>query len=433
MMILANLPPIALGTSLVLACLAAQLAHGSDGADDTTVTATTVLPATPARAQSRPGYGFELTYRWNARPMAGDYGVFVHVENEDGDIVLRDNHAPPQPTSEWSGVVEYTRLIHLPAWTPDGRRTRPGLPEGAYTIHVGLHEGGDWQPLAAADGVTASEPRRYQIAELIIDKDAPLPDPGPETLDLTGYRLTFEETFDTLPDISAWGPIEPGGAQWIAHTPYRGDFGDARFADPTDTFPFTVEDSTLRIEARQNDAGQWEAGLLSSVDTEGNGFAQQYGYFEMRAKFPEGPGTWPAFWLLALPRVTEAEDTSIINVEIDVVEQYGHWPNKLTTAIHRWDRGTGRHQHLGDNLLVHGMTEDFHTYGVKVTQQQITFYFDGVEIRREPTPDEAHVPMFMMVNFALGPGWPLDKTPNPSYMYVDYVRAYAKDEPDATQ
>jgi len=32
----------------------------------------------------------------------------------------------------------------------------------------------------------------------------------------------------------------------------------------------------------------------------------------------------------------------------------------------------------------------------------------------------------LLVNLALGSGWPIDKTPNPSYMYVDYVRAYAK-------
>jgi len=29
------------------------------------------------------------------------------------------------------------------------------------------------------------------------------------------------------------------------------------------------------------------------------------------------------------------------------------------------------------------------------------------------------------VDLALGGGWPIDGTPNPSYMYVDYVRAYS--------
>ncbi len=64
-------------------------------------------------------------------------------------------------------------------------------------------------------------------------------------LDLSGYTLTFEDDFKTL-DVSAWGP----GTRWIAHTPWNGDFGDAAFADPTPDFPFTIQEGSLRIEAR---------------------------------------------------------------------------------------------------------------------------------------------------------------------------------------
>jgi hypothetical protein len=34
----------------------------------------------------------------------------------------------------------------------------------------------------------------------------------------------------------------------------------------------------------------------------------------------------------------------------------------------------------------------------------------------------------LLLNLALGPGWPIDKTPNPSVMEVDYVPVYAKVE-----
>ena len=34
--------------------------------------------------------------------------------------------------------------------------------------------------------------------------------------------------------------------------------------------------------------------------------------------------------------------------------------------------------------------------------------------------------LYLLVDLALGSGWPIDQTPNPSYLYVDYVRAYAK-------
>ena len=56
----------------------------------------------------------------------------------------------------------------------------------------------------------------------------------------------------------------------------------------------------------------------------------------------------------------------------------------------------------------------------------MVWYFDGVELWRQPTPPEAKVPMYVLVNLALGGGWPIDKTPDPSRMLVDYVRVYAK-------
>jgi beta-glucanase (GH16 family) len=146
----------------------------------------------------------------------------------------------------------------------------------------------------------------------------------------------------------------------------------------------------------------------------------------MRAKLPKGPGTWPAFWIHSLERVTHAADKSRTFIEIDILEQYGHWPSKHCTAIHQWRRDNQPSIHEGGKHLVSGMDEDFHTYGCMVTEEFITFYFDGVQLRRDKTPECGKVPLYVMVDLALGPGWPLDQTPDPSYMYVDYVRVYAK-------
>ena len=113
-------------------------------------------------------------------------------------------------------------------------------------------------------------------------------------IDFSKLQMTFREDFDDTLSVSPWGP----NTRWIAHTPWAGDFGDAAFADPRlGVFPFTLEGGILRIEARKNDKGKWESGLLASADSSGRGFSQQYGYFEMRAKLPKGPGVWPAFWL----------------------------------------------------------------------------------------------------------------------------------------
>jgi len=35
--------------------------------------------------------------------------------------------------------------------------------------------------------------------------------------------------------------------------------------------------------------------------------------------------------------------------------------------------------------------------------------------------------MYLLVNLALGGGWPIEGTPNPSDMQVKYIKAYAKE------
>ena len=293
------------------------------------------------------------------------------------------------------------------------------LAPGDYKIMTGLWnpQGGARLPLTAGAGVRDAGDHSYQVGVLKVAAAAPIPPLGKPTLDLTGYRVTFDEDFKTPLSVSPWGP----GTRWIAHTPYAGDFGDARFADPTKDFPFTISDGILKIEAKKI-GGRWHAGLLASVDRKGDGFAQQYGYFEMRAKFPRGPGTWPAFWLLGVAKV---KDKSQTGVEVDIVEQYGVHPNSLHTCLHLW-YADQRHTADPAHFIVDGMADDFHRYGALVTPEHIVFYFDGVELRRVKTPDEFKQPLYLLVNLALGGGWPTDKTPDPSALLVDYVRAYAK-------
>ncbi|MBN2314409.1 MAG: glycoside hydrolase family 16 protein [Sedimentisphaerales bacterium] len=406
--------------------LPADMSNGADS--DSRNTPTIILQSSPENPTGRPGCGFKITYRWRAAPLDKDYTVFVHFVDEDGKIVFQDDHQPLMPTSQWSGDVEYTRDVPLEQWRVENKRTvSVELPEGRYPIYAGLYDEKEGRKvLQAGPDVRQVEEGLYQIGVLTIDKQALIPGPGEKTLDLTDYHVTFNEEFDDL-SVSAWGPAGSEGMRWIAHTPWRGDFGDARFTDPKPGFPFTVKDGLLRIEVRKEN-GRWRSGLLSAVDPNGNGFKQQYGYFECRAKFPKGPGTWPAFWLMGLKSLKGLPGNTgpRINPEIDVVEHYGHWPWRYHYVLHQWGRGGVESKHEGKRFVVFGMEEDFHTYGVMIDEQNIVLYFDGVELHRETTPESVKTPLFPLVNLALGPGWPTDKTPNPSYMYVDYVKVWKK-------
>ena len=364
----------------------------------------------------RPGFATRLTYRWDAEPMGRDFTVFVHFVGPDGKMAFQNDHDPATPTSVWSGRVEYVNGILVPMDAADGD----------YRIMVGLYDhraadrGWDHQRLKTGEGVTAGpskgdEPTsEYQIGVLKVDSKAPLPKLPAPTLNLDGYQMTFDDEFDDL-SVSASGPR----TRWFTAT--KENFGDARFVEQKDGFPFTVEKGILRIEAAKKSGG-WQSGIIASVNPKGEGFSQKFGYFEMRAKFPRSKGMWPAFWLLGQPSLTDKKRT---NVEIDVVEHYGVLPNAVNSTLHLW-HADGKHWAKDDFIAAPGLTDDFHTYGVLVDEANVVWYFDGVEVQRQKTPEDAKVPLYMLVNLAMGGGWPIDEAVSPSYMYVDYVRAYAR-------
>jgi hypothetical protein len=92
------------------------------------------------------GSPVDLTYRFDVAPSAtisGDYRVFVHVNNADGQTLWSDDHDPPVPTSQWKPgqKIEYTRTRFVPVV--------PYL--GAATVQVGLYRDNSRLPLQGPD------------------------------------------------------------------------------------------------------------------------------------------------------------------------------------------------------------------------------------------------------------------------------------------
>ena len=249
----------------------------------------------------------------------------------------------------------------------------------------------------------------------------------PPTLDPESCELVpvFMEEFDTL----SVSPNRIGPARWTAHTPWWGDFGDAKFTDPGKDGPFFIDDGILTIKAWKDDEGRWRSGLLAAADRTGEGFGTQYGYFETRMKFPPGKGTWPAFWLMPLTPARAVDG----RVEIDVVEYYGHWTDRFSSVLHVHFNDQTQHRTQGTRTSVpdSSLVEQFNTYGVDISPSAIVLFLNGEEVWRQPTPSELRYPMYPIINLALGSGWPIDETPDPSLMYIDYVRVYARGDNDS--
>jgi beta-glucanase (GH16 family) len=240
-----------------------------------------------------------------------------------------------------------------------------------------------------------------------------------------GYRLVFDEDFSGPLSVSNWGTPP---AKWIAHTPYAGDFGSAWFTGPNDpgtTSPFSVKNGVLTITAYQdpNRNNHWRSGLLSSVDPHGNGFSVALGYFECRMKLASGAGVWPAFWLMSLNSVDKNRTTN--SAEIDILEEYGVNSTLAHQTVHVWKPKGGELHAIGHASKLEGMTSDFHDYGCLIAKDYIHFYFDGQQIWQTATSVEDLEPFYLMVDLGLGGGWPIDKTPNPSSLYVQEIRVYA--------
>ncbi len=401
---------------LVLMCGQSSI-MGRQAISESGDSGTTILPLEVQPAAAPAGAAFEMRYNWRAvKPTETPYKVFVHIIDDQKRMILQADHTPPVGTSTpaWRGTVTYERRLVIPAHIEDG----------SHRIIVGLYNGSGRASLTAGRGVSRFGEDSFHVGTLTVDSRAPWPpadtDKAP-SLDLSGFELTFREEFDGPLDVSAWGP----GTRWIAHTPWAGDFGDASFADPGKDHPFTVKDGILRIEARKNKDGKWASGLLASNDPRGNGFSQQYGYFEMRAKLPPGPGVWPAFWLCSSYNRKDRTAGRDGSVEIDILEYYGRTPCSYTATVHVWRPKPHRSEGRKITTRPYEVSTGFHNYGCMVGRQWITMYFDGVEVWKAKTPPEHNKPLMVLLNLALGPGWPIDKTPNPSIMEVDYVRVYA--------
>ncbi|GAC1326978.1 MAG: hypothetical protein NVSMB26_00070 [Beijerinckiaceae bacterium] len=116
------------------------------------------------------------------------------------------------------------------------------------------------------------------------------------------------------------------------------------------------------------------------------------------------------------------------------MEYHGQFPDVFETWVHVWPKAGASVLALHQGNVNHvpasatPLDQAFHTYGVLVEREWITFYLDANEIWRTAAPPQAEQPLFVLLNLALGSGYPIEHTPNPSFMYVDYVRVYSRNQ-----
>ncbi len=263
---------------------------------------------------------------------------------------------------------------------------------------------------------------------------APAPSEAPHAgdIDLTGYTLTFEDNFDRL-SLATRSP--KGSATWLHIPPYGAAANYS--ASKWDSNALSVSGGILSIKAYVDAAGTWRSGNISSMDETGQGFAQLYGYFEVRARMPaSGTGSWPAFWLMSSTSINNTAGKKFS--EIDIFEWYGKTFTDdraiISEVTHNWAagaaRGEGAEFYSPATPMPNGAKpwKGYHIYGCQIDPLHITWYIDGIQTNQIPTSNAADYmtgPYYMMLDYALGGGWPIDKVVKDSTFDIDWVRVYA--------
>jgi hypothetical protein len=105
------------------------------------------------------GSPVKITYRFQVAANAkfdGDYWVFVHVLNPQGELLWNDDHLPSKPTSHWrpGETIEYTRTVFVPNY--------PHV--GEAQVRIGLYSQADGKRLVLA--ATEASRREYVVGKL---------------------------------------------------------------------------------------------------------------------------------------------------------------------------------------------------------------------------------------------------------------------------
>jgi beta-glucanase (GH16 family) len=229
------------------------------------------------------------------------------------------------------------------------------------------------------------------------------------------WKLAFGDNFNgTTLNLRKWNTCywwsDAGGCT----NSYNNEL---QWYQPDDVF---LENGSLRLQAQARSVKSGYNYTSGMVTTEGK-FSFQYGYFEIRAKVPQGQGLWSAFWTLPTNR-------NLWPPEIDVMEVLGHQPERIYLSNHFRNNGEAdfaTQDYIGDDF-----SADFHRFGVLWESDRIIWVVDGVE-RFRVTDNIPNIPMYLLINLAVGGNWPgppNNTTVFPNYYDIDYIRVWQKTE-----
>lgn len=374
--------------------------------------------------------------------VKGSQDALLYATYREGDMEISRPMA--------NGVYDITLHFAEPDDVPGGTRVFDTIVEGSTVID-------DLDVMASRDGKVRSALAvtipgvRIDDEELNIEFKATAEEPilsavvvRVKTPPDSAWRLTHSDEFDYegAPRSSMWN-----ADLWPARV--VNDEDQAYTNNPRN---LRVEDGHLIIEAHKEalDNAQYTS---ARIHTSGK-VDFLYGRIEVRAKLPQGMGTWPAIWMLPsapFRYATKCEegdtwqgsadcDAWPNSGEIDIMEHVGYEMGHVHGTVHneayywaKWEQRKGR-------IIVDDVDQAFHVYAMEWTPERIdvflddTLYFTYVNENDGWRSWPYDHPFHLILNVAVGGMWGragggIDDTIFPQKMLVDYVRFFERSNP----
>jgi len=249
----------------------------------------------------------------------------------------------------------------------------------------------------------------------------------PQPLGIGGtWSLAFSDEFEgTSLDLTKWHPNWFGSDDTDISKPIHAL--EASCYDPTQVtvsrgYLYLTATSTNDPACVRRDGTQ--AGYASGVIMSNGRYNFTNGFIEARIFLPPGSGSpqnWAAFWINGQNWPQDGE--------IDIMETLGGGSATRWTYHYDADSGPGedeRSYFLGGNMIDES---GWHVFGAYWQTDQITFYYDGVNVGHVTSSDllgDASItnsPHYIIVNLGLNSKYPVNV---PSTMVIDYVRHWTR-------
>lgn len=253
------------------------------------------------------------------------------------------------------------------------------------------------------------------------------------------WKLAWSDEFDKpgLPDPAKWnyeeGFIRNNEAQYYTRERSenaRVEKGMLVIEARKEQFKNAAYDpgSTNRNARRSKEYAEYTS---ASLITRGKA-AWTYGRIEVKAKLPEGRGTWPAIWTLG----TERQAGWPACGEIDIMEFVGFEPGIIHANVHTKKYNHMKGNNKGSQITIADASTAFHVYALEWSPQKLDFFVDGKKYftyDNEGSGADAwpfDKDQYLILNLAIGGAWGGSKGIDPSIFpqryYIDYVRVYQK-------